>query len=119
MPDPCHPASGRSFTCACGKWHQWAVDASIQVCHDCRRVHRRGKGGPKKSSKKCKGTGETINFSTAAQMARHDFMRTMFILGFSQNRDGRVTLTNHNGTKSKLRGFTVQITEHFGGDGTL
>lgn len=120
MSDPCHPASGRSFTCACGQWHQWARDENIQVCHQCRRVHRRGKGGPKCSPKKCEGTGETISFGSAAQAARFSFMRTMFIMGFRQNRNGSIEVINHNTAKrSKYKGFTVRIDEHFDGDGPL
>jgi len=44
----------------------------------------------------------------------------MFIMGFRQNRNGSIEVINHNTAKrSKYKGFTVRIDEHFDGDGPL
>jgi hypothetical protein len=82
-------------------------------------LHARGAKGPKKEPKACKGAGKQMGFTEAGWRAHEEFLRMMYRCGFTTNRSGKVSFASHNTKKSKYKGFTITITEHFGGDGDL
>jgi hypothetical protein len=43
----------------------------------------------------------------------------MYRCGYETNRNGRVAFTNNNLKKTRRKGFTVSMTDHFAGEGDL
>lgn len=115
----CHPKRSRKFFCACGKENEWMPDVATQACTQCQEVHARGPEGPSKEPKSCEGVGRRIRFGEAVGRAHEEFLRMMFRCGYELNRDGRLSLSSHNTKRSRYKGFSMTLTEHFAGDGDL
>jgi len=117
--EACHHSNSRRFHCVCGTTTDWMRGEVVQACLKCRRIHRRGPGGPKKTVKNCSGVEPAVRFSQAVNYARNEFLRAMYQMGFITNREGLMELRDHNTPRSKYEGFTSNLSEHFGGKGVL
>ena len=115
----CHPKRSKHFNCICGKKNEWIDGVDTQACLGCQRVHARGLDGPNREPKECRGSGKKMRFSEAAWLARDEFLKMMYRCGYETNRNGRVVFTNNNLKKTRRKGFTVSMTDHFAGDGDL
>lgn len=115
----CHPEGSTHFSCTCGANNEWLHSVTTQACLKCQLVHARGADGPEEEPEACKGAGKRIKFTEAAWRAHEEFLRMMYRCGFDTNRNGKVFMTSHNVKRSKYKGFTLSITEHFAGDGDL
>lgn len=110
----CHPANSRVINCACGHKTEWMKGRYFQACVKCHQVHQRGKKGPTKNPRSCKGAGHKVKFLEAVRLALDEFVRAMYQMGFEVSRNGRYEVIDHAAAKrSKYKDLTVKIAEHF------